>query len=505
MDTASHSIEPRGFLAVLLAALLAGCGGSGGSGGGDGPAIQARPQTVAFAAAPTLPLAGTATVMATASSGLPVTYRSDTPFICSVNAGTGLVTALTPGDCIIAANQYGNNTYAPVRQTQTIRVSVDGYQTVGFDSAPTLTVYSMTTVSATASSGLPVTYRSITPAICSVDSGTGLVIASSLAGDCTIAADQAGSSTYPVYYAAQATQTIVVSVPPGVTAPAAPTGVTATMGSIANTVKVSIRAVDAGGSPFTGFTVSSSPAGIAGTGAAVPIVVTCPTPCNGYAFSVIATTAVGDSAPSAAADVITRYDVEEVFREPATQPNDSIFRGSFSFNATAGTVSALAGTITESMTGGCTTTVGCPGSYGSVPMTLVPLTYQLQTWHDASLGGTFVATFAKNNTDTFTGFDLGTMSLVTGWLPDFGVRAGGNYAGYPYPYAESIQNAYALIFVPDDPLAALSVAQINKLAYADCTPGGMMGNACMTGTSVAGYGKIGTMRGYPVSQTITRH
>ena len=30
-----------------------------------------------------------------------------------------------------------------------------------------------------------------------------------------------------------------------------------------------------------------------------------------------------------------------------------------------------------------------------------------------------------------------------------------------------------------------------------------MGAACMTGTSVAGYGAAGTMGGYPVSQSIT--
>ena len=60
-----------------------------------------------------------------------------------------------------------------------------------------------------------------------------------------------------------------------------------------------------------------------------------------------------------------------------------------------------------------------------------------------------------------------------------------------------------MIFVPDNPLTPLTQAQINKLAYADCAPGGMMGAACMTGTTVAGYGAIGTMGGYPVLQTIT--
>lgn len=62
-----------------------------------------------------------------------------------------------------------------------------------------------------------------------------------------------------------------------------------------------------------------------------------------------------------------------------------------------------------------------------------------------------------------------------------------------------------MIFVNTaNPLAALTQAQINKLAYADCAPGGMMGAVCMTGTTVAGYGAIGTMSGYPVSQTMTK-
>jgi hypothetical protein len=32
----------------------------------------------------------------------------------------------------------------------------------------------------------------------------------------------------------------------------------------------------------------------------------------------------------------------------------------------------------------------------------------------------------------------------------------------------------------------------------------MMGAVCMTATSLSGYGAVGTMSGYPVSQQITR-
>ena len=133
-------------------------------------------------------------------------------------------------------------------------------------------------------------------------------------------------------------------------------------------------------------------------------------------------------------------------------------------------------------------------------MTQVALTYPLQNWHDDTLGGSFVAVFAKNTTSTFAALAGGD-----GWSPAAGVDNGGLYAGFPAAYGSTVQNSYVLLFVPDDPFAALTPAQVDKLAYADCAPGGMMGAVCMTGTSVAGYGSTGTMSGYPVSQTLTRH
>ena len=55
------------------------------------------------------------------------------------------------------------------------------------------------------------------------------------------------------------------------------------------------------------------------------------------------------------------------------------------------------------------------------------------------------------------------------------------------------------------PIAALKNLNLDRLeATLDCAPGGMMGAACMTGTTVAGYGAVGTMSGYPVSQVITK-
>jgi hypothetical protein len=485
MQTKCCILKTPGFVIVLTALAVLSLGGCGD----DGSAIEARPQTIDFQTAPSLALGNTATVTATASSGLAVIYSSTTPTVCSVNSSTGVVTDKTSGACIIAANQSGNTHYAPAPQvTQTLPVVSSATQTISFGAVPVLSLGGTANVTATASSGLPVIYSSITQTVCTVDSNTGLVT-DLTAGVCIIAANQAGNDT--INAAPQVTQTITVSAPSSVTVPGAPTGVTATSGSTLNAVIVSVGATESGGSPITGYTVTSSPPGITATGPASPITVSCPSSCSGYAFSVIASNAIGDSAPSAPADVITTYTVQETFYEPDDQPNDSIFIGSFTFNSTTGTVSNLYGILSESMTGGA-------NGYPNDTMNWLTLGNQLSSV-PATLGGVdglLVTTFKNNNTNTFSGGD--------GWSPQAGVDAGGIYYGYPVD-ANNPGNAYAMIFVnTTNPEAALTQTQIDKLAYADCAPGGMMGATCMTGTTVAGYGSVGTMSGYPVTLVITK-
>lgn len=197
------------------------------------------------------------------------------------------------------------------------------------------------------------------------------------------------------------------------------------------------------------------------------------------------------AAVQAAQSAVVTYNVIETFYEPQTQPNDSIFTGTFNFDTDAMTVSDLSGTLTESMTGG----MGGMGGMGDMGGTMneLMLTYQLSSVYDPGLGGLLVTTFLNDSTDTLYA-GLGG----DGWAPGSGM---GMY--YDFPNANP-GNAYAMIFVnTTDPTAPLTQAQIDKLAYADCAPGGMMGSVCMTGTTVAGYGTVGTMGGYPVSQVIT--
>ncbi|MEQ1803320.1 MAG: PEP-CTERM sorting domain-containing protein [Gammaproteobacteria bacterium] len=191
--------------------------------------------------------------------------------------------------------------------------------------------------------------------------------------------------------------------------------------------------------------------------------------------------------PAAQAAIVT-YNVTTTFYEPDTQPRDSIFIGSFAFDSDTKTVAGLHGILSESMTGD-------PIAYPNDNMTWLTLNYHLSSIPVTLDGadGLLVTTFLNNNTNTlYTG--LGG----NGWTPG---TAQGLYYGFP---GANPGNAYAMIFVnTTDPTTPLTPGQINKLAYADCAPGGMMGAVCMTGTTVAGWGELGTMSGYPVSQSIT--
>jgi hypothetical protein len=288
------------------------------------------------------------------------------------------------------------------------------------------------------------------------------------------------------------------------TVPGAPSGVTATAGTASNTVSVSIGATHDGGSPITGYTVTGyafpgyTATSITASGTSSPIIATCPTTCNGLAFSVFATNAVGSGSSSALTDVITSYNIVETFDEPSYDFKDTIFVGSFTLNSTTGTVSNLHGIMSESMTGDDV-------AYPNDNMTWLPLLNQLSSL-PATLGGVdgqLVTTFMLPTTNTFT--DIPDFGGTDGWSPGSGNSLYYGFPTAPNPLAGGVGNAYAMIFVNTaNPTAPLTQTQIDKLAYADCAPGGMMGVTCMTGTTVEGYGMLGSMWGYPVSQIITK-
>ena len=79
-------------------------------------------QTITFGALSNITLgAASFTIGAIASSGLPVTFASYTPSVCTVSGST--VTVVAVGTCSITASQAGNASYAaatPVTQSFTV-------------------------------------------------------------------------------------------------------------------------------------------------------------------------------------------------------------------------------------------------------------------------------------------------------------------------------------------------------------------------------------------------
>jgi hypothetical protein len=271
-------------------------------------------------------------------------------------------------------------------------------------------------------------------------------------------------------------------------APGSPTAVSVAAGAAAGTAVVSFTAPTSGDAP-TGYTVTANPGGVTASGVSSPITVSGLAPRTAYTYSVVAANGTGASAPSTTG-LLRFFDVVETFHEPMTQPNDTIFTGTFTFDTTSHAVSNLHGSLTQAMTKN-------GGVYGP-PMTTVALGYQLDATAASPGGvdGLLVTTFALNTVNTFdpSGFSPADTNRVY-----YGLSAGA-----PNPKSGGAGNAYAMIFVNTaDPTVALAQAQIDKLAYADCTAGGMMMSTCMTGTTMAGYMQMGTMMAEPVSQTTT--
>ena len=118
---------------------------------------------------------------------------------------------------MIDANQSGNGTYAAaVQRTQTLTVKLNP-QTITFGKAPSgPLVGGSGSVSASASSGLPVrlTVASSSSGVCSISggsSGSPATVSYVAAGSCVIDANQAGDG---VYWAAAAQKAKTLTIKP---------------------------------------------------------------------------------------------------------------------------------------------------------------------------------------------------------------------------------------------------------------------------------------------------
>lgn len=222
-----YQVRPL-LLGILAAGVLVGCGGGGSSGntGGSNNTPTPQPvqctsvqyldggvcknkatQTITGLTLPALSVGDQATLTATASSGLPVTYGSKTRAVCTVSGNQ--VTAVTAEVCTVVANQAGDNkTLAAAEVSATALIKpvcnatqyldtatnnciAKASQTITGLSLPSMSVGSKTNLNAKASSGLAISYSSKTADVCTVVGGEVTAIK---AGECSIAANQAGNT-----------------------------------------------------------------------------------------------------------------------------------------------------------------------------------------------------------------------------------------------------------------------------------------------------------------------
>ena len=135
---------------------------------------------------------GTFTLSATASSGLTVLFASTTQSVCTVSTAT--VTILAGGPCNIHATQPGNGVFAPATPVdQGFTVTAEA-QTITFGTLSNKVYGSGTfTLSATASSGLTVSFASTTQSVCTV---SGTTVTLQAGGSCSITASQSGNGNF---------------------------------------------------------------------------------------------------------------------------------------------------------------------------------------------------------------------------------------------------------------------------------------------------------------------
>lgn len=174
------------FAIILGLVLLAACGGSH-----TPVSVALQSQTIAFNSISAQSAGGSVTLSATASSGLAVSFASNTSAVCTVSGN--LANLVASGTCTIQASQAGDSAYAaaiPVAQSFSVALQS---QTIDFNSISAQFAGGSVALSATATSGLAVSFSSNTSEVCTVSGSVANLLAG---GTCTIQASQSGNSVY---------------------------------------------------------------------------------------------------------------------------------------------------------------------------------------------------------------------------------------------------------------------------------------------------------------------
>ncbi len=172
--------------------------------------ITGTPQTIDFGVGPLLtetdvPFGTTPpALVATASSGLAVSYEVSTPSICEALAPvspsvTWGIRLLNVGTCTVVATQAGNAVYERAPSVERSFTIVKGSQTIGLG---VLTDRAFDPIGRQAlprysSASLPLNYSGLTSNVCNPEfNGAGFELRVYMPGTCTIRAEQDGTSTY---------------------------------------------------------------------------------------------------------------------------------------------------------------------------------------------------------------------------------------------------------------------------------------------------------------------
>jgi hypothetical protein len=239
---------PVRTMAAMTAAVLVTVGATVSMPVAAAAAPDLAQQQITWTDTPDTPLtAGTVSVAAVATSGLPVQYTSTSTDVCT--AGGDVVTLHRHGRCTIRATQPGNASFAAAEPASDTFAVLGRAQAITWAPTPDTRISAGTVqVAATATSGLPVTYASATPRTCKVKGHTVTLVAG---GTCTVHAEQRGDDEYAAapradgsFRIAKSTQTITFARPDDASMaartvridPAATSGLPVTVTSAARTV-----------------------------------------------------------------------------------------------------------------------------------------------------------------------------------------------------------------------------------------------------------------------------
>lgn len=169
--------------------------------------VNKADQTISFSALGTKLLSsGSFELTASASSGLEITYTSSNANVASISGNT--VTLVSAGSVTITALQDGNENYNAAPSVEQVLVITDKQtQSITFNALSAKTFGDASfEVSASASSGLPVSYESTNTSVATISGSTVTIVG---AGSTTITASQTGNDEFDA--AASVEQVLVVN------------------------------------------------------------------------------------------------------------------------------------------------------------------------------------------------------------------------------------------------------------------------------------------------------